>query len=254
MIDLHCHVLPGIDDGPPSLEDSVELARAAQDTGVRSIVATPHVSWRYINDAPVIAREVDSVRDAIRTAGVEIEIHPGAEIATARLDDLTDDELCALRLGAGSWLLIESPLTRTGEDLESIVEQTQRRGHGVVLAHPERSPLFLSEPQRLETLMATGVLCSITASSLVGAFGRDVRRFALQLVREGMVHNISSDAHDVSRRPPILRGHIQAAVREVPELLTRAEWMTTEVPRAILAGEAVPKAPAAHVRRRRGRR
>lgn len=221
---------------------------------MRTIVATPHVSWRYVNDPPVIAREVASVREAIRTAGLEVEIQPGAEIATARLDDLTDEELCALRLGAGPWLLIESPLTRTGEDLESIIEEMQNRGHGVVLAHPERSPLFLREPRRLETLTAAGVLCSITASSLVGAFGRDVRRFALELVRERMAHNICSDAHDVSRRPPILRAHIQAAVREVPELLPRAEWMTTDVPRAILAGEAVPSPPATHVPQPRGHR
>ena len=243
MIDLHCHVLPGIDDGPATLEESLELARVAQQAGLTTLVATPHVSWRYVNGPEAIHHGVEAVRTALRTERIGVEVRPGAEIAVSRLGDLSDDQLCALRLGDGPWLMIESPLTPGGGDLETILDAIHRRGHWIVLAHPERSPVFLRDPRRLGTLVSRGVLCSITASSLVGVFGSSVRRFALALMREGLVHNVTSDAHDAVRRPPVVRTDILAATADSPELSARIQWMTDEVPRAILEGDVLPKPP-----------
>ena len=243
VVDLHCHVLPGIDDGPPRLDDSLALARVARSQGTTTLVATPHVSWRYVNDPSIIAREVKAVRGAIREAGLDLRIQSGAEIAVPRLGDLTDEALCELRLGDGPWLLIESPLTLEAGDLEGVLDAVQRRGHWIVLAHPERSPLFLRNPQRLGSIVAKGVLCSITASSLSGAFGQRIQSFAAALIHEGLVHNVSSDAHDVDRRPPVVRCHIEAATAHVPELAGRIEWLTCEVPQAIITGEVLPKPP-----------
>lgn len=243
MIDLHCHVLPGIDDGPGTIEGSLDLARAAEKAGLTTLVATPHVSWRYVNGPEVIREGVEAVRLALRAARIELDVRPGAEIAVARLGDLSDDELCALRLGDGPWLMIESPLTSGVGDLEGVLDALHRRGHWIVLAHPERSPLFLRDPLRLGALVSRGMLCSITASSLVGAFGREVRSFALALIREGLVQNVTSDAHDAVHRPPIVRSDILAAAAQVPELLTQVEWLTCDVPRAILQGDVLPKPP-----------
>jgi protein-tyrosine phosphatase len=254
VIDLHCHVLPGIDDGPPRLADSLTLARAAQSEGATTLVATPHVSWRYVNDPATIAREVDAVREAVRADDLDLQIQSGAEIAVPRLGDLTDEELCDVRLGDGPWLLIESPLTRTGDDLELVLDALHRRGHWIVLAHPERSPLFLRDPQRLGALIAKGVLCSITASSLSGAFGREVRSFSAALIREGLVHNICSDAHDIDRRPPVVRAHIEAATTHLPELSARIEWLISEMPQAVITGDNLPKPPASAPARPRRRR
>jgi protein-tyrosine phosphatase len=245
VIDLHCHVLPGIDDGPATLEGSLDLARAAEKARITTLVTTPHVSWRYVNGPEVIGEGVDAVRSAVRAAHIELDVRRGAEIAVARLRDLSDDELCALRLGNGPWLMIESPRTWGVDDLESVLDAVHRRGHWIVLAHPERSPLFLRDPRRLGALVSRGMLCSITASSLVGVFGREVRSFALALMREGLVHNVTSDAHDAVRRPPVVRGDILAAAAHVPELLARVEWLTCEIPRAILEGDVLPKPPAA---------
>jgi protein-tyrosine phosphatase len=245
VIDLHTHVLPGIDDGPATLEDSLDLARTAASAGLETLVATPHVSWRYVNGPEVIRQGVDAVRSAIRAAHIQLDIRQGAEIAVPRLGDLSDDDLYRLRLGDGPWLMIESPLTRSVGDLESVLEALHRRGHWIVLAHPERSPLFHRDPQRLSALIARGMLCSITASSLVGAFGRDVRNFALALAREELVHNVTSDAHDAVRRPPVVRSDILAAAAYVPELSGRLEWLTDEMPRAILEGDVLPDPPAA---------
>lgn len=245
MIDLHCHVLPGIDDGPATLEESLELARVAQQAGLTTLVATPHVSWRYVNGPETIRHGVEAVRTALRSERIDVEVRPGAEIAVSRLGDLSDHDLCDLRLGDGPWLMIEAPLTSSVGDLETILDAIHRRGHWIVLAHPERSPVFLREPRRLGTLVSRGVLCSITASSLVGVFGSTVRRFALALMREGLVHNVTSDAHDAQRRPPVVRSDVLAATAGSPELSARIEWMTEEVPRAILEGDVLPKPPAA---------
>jgi protein-tyrosine phosphatase len=243
VIDLHCHVLPGIDDGPATLEASLALARVAKRAGLTTLVATPHVSWRYLNGSDVIRHEVDAVRAAVRAAGLELDIQAGAEIAVTRLGDLSDDELCALRLGHGPWLLVESPLTRGEENLELVLDAVHQRGHWIVLAHPERSPIFLRDPLRLGALLSGGMLCSITAGSLVGVFGREVRGFALALLREGLVHNITSDAHDAVRRPPILRADILAAAAYLPDLSARIPWLTEDMPRAIIEGDALPKPP-----------
>jgi protein-tyrosine phosphatase len=245
VIDLHCHLLPGIDDGPSTLEESLDLARVAQRAGLTTLVATPHVSWRYANGPEVIRQGVDAVRSALRAEHIDVEVRAGAEIALSRLGDLSDDELCALRLGDGPWLMIESPLTSGVGDPATILDAIHRRGHWIVLAHPERSPVFLRHPRRLEGLVSQGMLCSITAGSLVGVFGSDVRRFALALMREGLVHNVTSDAHDAVHRPPVLRSDILAAAADAPELSARLEWLTDEVPRAILEGDVLPKPPAA---------
>ncbi|HEV7586378.1 MAG TPA: CpsB/CapC family capsule biosynthesis tyrosine phosphatase [Solirubrobacteraceae bacterium] len=238
MIDLHCHVLPGIDDGPAGIDDSVAMARAAARGGTRVMVATPHVSLRYRNDAATIARLVGEVNARLQAEGVPIEVRTGAEIAVAHVGELDRSALFDLGLGGGPWLLVEPPFARAFTRLGPILLDLQRRGHHIVLAHPERCPVFHREPELLEALVEAGALTSLTAGSLVGAFGRDVRRFALELVRAGMAHNVASDAHDELKRPPVIAAELERAGLEP---LTR--WLTEEVPGAILAGEEIPPRP-----------
>ncbi|HEX4188347.1 MAG TPA: CpsB/CapC family capsule biosynthesis tyrosine phosphatase [Solirubrobacteraceae bacterium] len=232
MIDLHCHVLPGIDDGPGSIEDSMAMARAAARGGTRVMVATSHVSLHYRNDAATIERLAAELNARLRAEGVPVEIRPGAEIAVTHVGELDRSMLFALGLGGGPWLLLEPPFARAFTRLGPILLDLQRRGHRIVLAHPERCPVFHREPELLETLVDAGALTSLTAGSLVGAFGRDVRRFALELVRAGMAHNVASDAHDELKRPPSIAAELERAGLE-----PLAAWLTEEVPRAILAGE-----------------
>ena len=239
MIDLHCHVLPGIDDGPDSIEGSVALARAAVAAGIRTLVATPHVSWRYPNDAETIARLVTEVNARLKEEEVALDVRPGAELAMTRLIDLEPAELARLGLGGGSWLLVEPPFAEGATGLDSIVRDLLRRGHHVLLAHPERCHALRRDPQMLASLIGDGVLTSITAGSLVGHFGGEVRRFSLQLARDGMVHNVASDAHDHSQRPPGLAVELERA-----GLGPLTDWLTLEVPGAILADEEIPPRPA----------
>jgi protein-tyrosine phosphatase len=238
MIDLHSHVLWGIDDGPDTIEGSVALARAAVAAGTRTLVATPHVSRRYPNDAATIARLVDELRARLAAEGVPLELLAGAEIALTRLADVDPAQLASMGLGGGPWLLIECPFAPAVGGLEAILSELQRRGRHILLAHPERCPTFQRDPQMLARLVEGGILTSITAGSLVGDFGEGVRRFALELVRGDLVHNVASDAHDTVRRPPGIADRLAQA-----GLAPLVDWLTRAAPAAIVNGVEIPPRP-----------
>jgi protein-tyrosine phosphatase len=251
VIDLHTHVLAGIDDGPPTLELAVELARTAASAGVKTIVATPHVSHRYPCRSAQISEAVDALRAALHAEGVDVAIVGGAEVDLTMALDLDDAELTALRLGGGPHLLVESPLSAGAGDFDPMLADVRRRGHQVVLAHPERCPAFQHAPERVERLVEQGFLCSITAGSIAGRFGSTVRRFTLELLARGWVHDVSSDMHDAVRRPPGLLDDIASAERELPGLTALSDWYTQVVPAAILAGASLGRPPEPPERRRR---
>jgi protein-tyrosine phosphatase len=232
VIDLHCHILPGLDDGPRKMGDAVKMARAAVDAGVRTIVATPHVSETFPNGAEDIAGAAAALIVELARRDIALNIRTGAEITITQALDLPGDALAALRLGGGPYLLVECPLSfQGGRAVESLLRRVQERGHPLVLAHPERSPAFLREPERLARLVDDGMLTSVTAGAFGGQFGSRIQAFALELLRSRLVHDVASDAHDTSRRSP-------SALAEW-HLVSRAivpDWHAREVPSAILAG------------------
>lgn len=245
MIDLHCHILPGVDDGPADLATSLEMARAHVAAGVTRVAATPHVTWDIPTEPAAIAAGVAELSAALRAEGIALEVLPGAEIGLTRAAEMDDAELRALALGGGPWLLVEAPL-RAMAGVPPVVQSLLLRGHRVLLAHPERSPVFQRDPEALAGLVHAGVLTQVTAGSLVGRFGSTVQRFVLRLARDGLVHNVASDAHDPVRRAPGLRAEIAAAGLE-----ERADWWTRDVPAALLAGGPVPEPPPLPPARRR---
>ena len=249
MIDLHCHVLPGIDDGPETFEGSLSLVRAAYSAGTRTIVATPHVSVRYPNDPSTIARLVRELNKRLAAERIPVDVRPGAEIALTSALDMAPQRLAELGLGGGQWLLIESPITPAPAGVDAILLEIVERGHRIVLAHPERCLAFHRDRTVLKSMVRMGILTSITAGSLVGRFGSEVRRFALELVRDGLAHNVASDAHDDLNRAPVIAPELARA--RVQQL---AGWLTSEVPAAILAGGAIPPPPAGAIEGLRPRR
>lgn len=239
MIDLHCHILPGIDDGPGTLSGSVAIAKAAAAAGTHTIVATPHVSWRYPNDSETIERLTAQVNERLAREGIPIDVRAGAEIAMTRAPELDAQELNGLRLGSGQWLLVEPPFSPAITGFAAVVGELRDKGHRIVLAHPERCPAFHRDLQVLEALIDGGVLTSITAGSLVGRFGGEVRRFTHSLIDRGWVHNVASDAHDAYRRPPGMESELAQS-----RLGDLADWLTRAVPEAILTGGEIPPRPA----------
>jgi len=252
VIDLHSHVLPGVDDGPADLEGSLALARAAVAAGTTLMVATPHVNHDHDVQPTAIHDAVERLRWELDRNGIALELRPGAEIALSRMTTLTESELASMRLGGGPYLLLESPFTSAVGDLEKIVFELRLSGHEVLLAHPERCPAFQRDPGLLRRLVDKGALVSITAGSMTGDFGGTVRRFCLDLLAEGLVHDVASDAHDDDRRPPGVAGAFEAAERELPGVSDRREWLTQLVPAAILAGERLPAPPPPPGRARGG--
>jgi protein-tyrosine phosphatase len=238
MIDLHCHLLPGIDDGPPDIEGSLAMARRALRAGIETVVATPHVNSRYPNEPQTIAEGLANVRKALAHEQLELDVRPGAEIAVSYLAETDTSRIGALSLGGGGWLLIEPPFATVASGLVTAVQGLLWDGHHVVLAHPERCPAIHRDPSIVRTLVDDGVLMSLTAGSLAGRFGSQARRLALALLREEMAHNVTSDSHDAGNRPPSIAPEVQQA--GFGDLLG---WLTEEVPSAILAGGPVPARP-----------
>ena len=219
------------------------MARVAAASGTRTVVATPHIDHRWGVRPRELQRRGAELAQALREAAIELEIRTSGEIAIARLADLTSDELDGLRLGDGRCLLLESPMSSAGGDFDVLLLKVQERGQPIVLAHPERCPLFQREPDRLARCVEAGMLCSITAGSLRGDFGDRVRRFSLDILREGLAHDVASDAHDHRLRPPGLADALRHAEDQIPGISAQADWLTNLAPAAILAGEPLPPPP-----------
>jgi protein-tyrosine phosphatase len=235
MIDLHAHILPGLDDGPETVEAALAMARVATAAGTTAIATTCHINHLFgIAPADLEAgREALSAR--LAQEGIELELLQGGEIAPERLPDLDDETLARLTLGGGSSVLLECPFTPVGGTMDRMVANLQGRGFGVLLGHPERSPTFQHDPSRLGALVERGAYAQVTTGSFAGEFGETARRTAVAMLERGFVHVLASDAHDPIHRSPDLRA---AGLDEA-----QTEWMGQAAPAAIVTGAALPERP-----------
>jgi protein-tyrosine phosphatase len=249
VIDLHCHILHGLDDGPTTLDESVSLARAAAAAGTEVVVATPHIREDFPFDPSLIGVRARELEEALVAAGVGLRLVEGAEVAISRVRDLDDETLRALCLGEGPYVLVESPYTHATNVLEETLFQLQVQGLRPVLAHPERCPSFQQDPDRLAELVGRGVLCSVTAASMAGTFGGTVRRFTTELFSRELVHDVASDAHDPVRRPVDLLNGFDVMDHDLAGVRSQADWFTSAAPGAIVRGERLPPIPARPSRR-----
>jgi protein-tyrosine phosphatase len=255
MIDLHAHLLPGVDDGPPDLPSALALAAAAVAEGTRVMAATPHIGYAHGIDPRALAGRADALRAALADAGIPLEVAAGGELAPDRALDLSEDELRAIALGGSRCLLLECPFTRAGDLMARLVAHLQRRGFRVLLAHPERSPSFLGDPAALRALVERGAYAQLTAGSLLGVFGGEVRRASRTFLEQGLVHVVASDAHAAAGgRSPALASVVAATLGEWRQDGALAGWLCADAPQALLADAELPPAPAWRARRRLLRR
>lgn len=230
VIDLHSHLLPGLDDGAPDLAAAVELVRAAQAAGVTRLAATPHVRDDYPTRPAAIQEGLETVRAAL--GGATIELIAGAELAVSYLHRLSDDELAGLTLGGGRYALIELPYTGWFVGTELALGRLRDLGIQPLLAHPERNDLIRERPERLEVLVAAGAIVQLTARSTHSGSRSPAAAAARALLNRGLVHVVASDAHAPS--PAGRRSPWQV---DLPDRLR--ERFCVENPAAILAGEPV---------------
>jgi protein-tyrosine phosphatase len=253
MFDLHTHVLPGIDDGPPDLAASVALVAAAAADGTRVIAATPHLRSDHPRvDPRRLAAGVAELKEAIARERIAADIIPGSELDLSWAMHAGDEELRLASLAQrGSDLLLECPYGELPPLLEDMLFGLVARGYRITLAHPERNPTFQRDRRRLAALIDRGALVQVTASALTGD-GRSSRsaRMARELVSDGAAHVIASDMHGSALdRSSLAEG--LAAARVIAG--QRADWMVTDAPAAILAGETLPPMPSAQSSRPRRR-
>jgi protein-tyrosine phosphatase len=246
VIDLHSHILPGLDDGVRTIEEARELARRAAAEGVRAIAATPHVRADFPTRAEQMEERVAELRRDFAEQGIPVEVLHGGEIDLSFRPTLESDQLSRFTLAQnGVHLLLEFPYRGWPDDLgESLLELVEL-GTVPVLAHPERNAEVQASPERLADLVRLGVLVQLTAASLDGRLGRSSREAARRLLELGLAHLLASDAHT----PEIREVGLSAAVAAIgDEALAR--YLTEEAPAAIVAGEPVPEPPRPRKRRR----
>lgn len=233
MIDLHCHILPALDDGAQDLDDSLAMARQAEQDGIAVVCATPHIRRDHEVRSEEIAARVQVVQEHIEAEGVRLRIAPGGELAQTEADRLGDAELRHVSLGgAGGWILLEPAPGPLGDDLHELVGRLAARGLGSVIAHPERHADADFE-QRLRRFVDDGCLIQWTAAFVADPALGD---FVLRMAREGFVHLLGSDAHSSRAGRPVRLAEGFARLAEIcsPE---RIAWMAEQAPAAILRGE-----------------
>ncbi len=243
MIDLHCHILPGIDDGPPEMDDSLALARALVADGVDTVAATPHLRADHPRVVPEeLGPRCHELNSHLVACGVPLTVVSGGEVDVLWVRKASPEALVMASFGGrGTDLLLETPCGPLPESFENMLFALGLKGLRILLAHPERSRTFQQDPRRLAALVNDGVLIQVTASSLVGNPRRSpTTRLARSLVGDGLAHVIASDSHGGKVPRGKLSDGVAAAAKIAP---ARAAWMSLHAPRAVLAGEPLPAAP-----------
>ena len=239
MIDLHTHILPGIDDGARTLDEALDMARTFVGEGVTAVAATPHVRDDYPTPAQVMLQAVTTLQRLLDEEGIPLVLLPGAEVAVDWVAKLDDTELRRLTLAAtGRYLLVETPYRGWPP---TVVEQLRRLllvGLTPVLAHPERNAVVQGRPSLLAPLVEGGMLVQVTAASLDGRLGKAAHATGHRLVAGGLAHVVASDAH----APNVRAAGLLPAVEAIRDGAL-AQWLVDDVPLALAHGQAVPPRP-----------
>jgi protein-tyrosine phosphatase len=239
VIDLHSHILPGVDDGARTLGEARELARRAASEGITAIAATPHVRDDYPTTCEQMESGVTALREDFAAEGIPLEVLPGGEIELSLLWQLVPDELERFSLaGTRRYVLVEFPYWGWPRGLDLAISLLLGRGLRPVLAHPERNPDVQDRPERLLAAVEAGALVQVTAASLDGRLGAAARVAGERLLELKLVHLLASDAHG----PHVREAGLSAAAEALhdPEL---ARYLTVEAPATIASGGEVPAPP-----------
>lgn len=242
MIDLHCHMLPGIDDGAPDLAVSIEMARASVADGVSVVACTPHIlPGLYHNTGPQIRQATERLQQTLNREGISLQLVTGADnhIVADFVAQLRSGHL--LPLANTRYVLVEPPHHVVPPRLEDLFFSLLVADYVPILTHPERLTWIRSHYETVQRLARAGVWMQITAGSLAGAFGRDARYWGERMLDEGYVHILATDAHDVNRRPPNLSQGRALAEKLVGD--AEAQHLVVTRPRGVLLNDLPSNLP-----------
>lgn len=235
MIDLHCHILPGVDDGALDIDDSLGLARQGANDGIERVCATPHI--RHDHDVRIeeLADRVEALNERLREEGVPVTVLTGGEVAETAVERLGEQELERVALGSGRWILLEPAPGPLSDSLLARVGHLADRRHRAVIAHPERH-LSADMHERIAALIAAGALVQATAD----CFLRERTAAGMEaLVEAGLVHVLSSDAHSSHGGRPLHMAEAFKVLEGIETVAPHVGWMRDTAPTAIVQGDDV---------------
>ena len=248
--DIHCHMLPGIDDGAKNWGDSLAMARLAADDGISTVIATPHQLGNFdSNHGDEIRRLVVELQQRLDAAQIRLQVLPGADvrIETGMFDRLQNGDVLTL----GDYrkhVLLELP-HELFLPLEQVVEGLESLDIVGILSHPERNEGILRKPEVVAPLVDRGCLMQITAGSLCGTFGPECQQLSEWLLAEGLVHFVATDGHGPRSRRPLIRRAFERVVELTSEAM--AVELCSQNPAAVAAGQGVQPGRCAATRRKR---
>jgi protein-tyrosine phosphatase len=239
MIDLHCHILPGLDDGPDKIEESLEMAETAIADGITHVVATPHSSDSFWFDFSQVRRVRDELQARI---GDRLTIATGCDF------HLNPENLLSLRkqpkqycINQHDYLLVEFNEVSIPPAMDNTLHEMQLSGLRLIVTHPERNIILRTHPERLREWVRRGCFVQVTGNALTGSFGPTAQQIALEWIGEGIVHFVASDAHNNRTRPLRLQPAYDVVAGQFGEAKTRALFL--ENPRAAFEGQELPHVP-----------
>jgi protein-tyrosine phosphatase len=244
MIDLHCHILPGLDDGAESLAESLAMARVAQAEGIQVIVATPHLFRGDIGlaDLAAVGRKKQELETALKQAGLPLKILSGVEVRFSHnlIEEIKRNKR-ALVIHTSSHMFIEFPFDYVYSGVKEVFFELMSEGIIPIIAHPERNSVFINHPGQLYDLVEMGCLSQANSGSFTGLYGQVVRETVTRLVSWGLVHVLGSDAHNSTSRAP----HFKEALRIIESIIgpEAARALVVDNPRAVLEDKSLPYLP-----------
>ena len=239
MVDLHCHLLPGVDDGSKSMEISLRMAREAVENGVTHALLTPHhMNGRYVNHKQDVIRLTKQFADELERHNIPLTVFPGQEVRINGnlLEALDNDDILFADTG-NRYLMLEFPDDDVPHYTNRMIFDLQQRGITPVIVHPERNTMIMDQPDLLYDLLQKGCLSQITASSYVGTFGKKVEKFSRQLIAAGQGYVFASDTHNLPGRKYEMREAFQKLSEEFGSELAQNY---ADHARAIVNGDTVP--------------
>src|ERR1035438_8243255 len=236
VVDIHSHILFGLDDGAKTLDDSIVMMRLAADSGTTDIVATPHASTEFRFNPDLISQKIAELQAAV---GPLPRVHSGCDFHLT-LENIQDALANPAKYAINHlcYLLVEFPDVLIPRTTQEIFDRLLGAGLTPIITHPERNALLHTRLDQLQSWVENGALVQVTAGSLLGGFGRTAKSVATELVNRNLVHFIASDAHDTRHRSPLLRDAYDYVATIWSERLS--ETLFTTFPKAVIAGEAIP--------------
>lgn len=202
MIDIHSHILFGVDDGPENVEQSIELLQHAVKEGITDIIATSHVLHpSYEVSAETTLQQVKRLQEMAQQQGLKINIHTGHEIRIGERMPQLLQENKLLPLAGSNYILVELPSNTVPVFTKPLLLQLQELGYTPIIAHPERNKAIAENPRKLKELIQNGALAQVTAGSVAGHFGKSIQKISMDLIEANLIHTYGSDVHNVNNRP-----------------------------------------------------